>query len=259
MSNIKLVSLGCDPELFILAPTKEVLSSELFIPGDKMTPHDLENGYAVQKDNIMCEFNTPPCKIGEDFQACISKGIELVEEMLPPQLSLVNSPSVVLPKELKDSFQALEFGCEPDFNAYTGKENKTPSLNKSKFRFAGGHVHLGLEGGYSKTDVQEIIKCMDLFLGVPSILMDGDSERRKVYGDAGRFRYKDYGAEYRTLSNFWIKDKASFISDMSKRAVDFYAKRGALSSELQVKVRNTINNSDVMEAAKLCSEFEIES
>jgi hypothetical protein len=32
------------------------------------------------------------------------------------------------------------------------------------------------------------------------------AERRKLYGGAGAYREKDYGFEYRTLSNFWVFD-----------------------------------------------------
>ena len=39
---------------------------------------------------------------------------------------------------------------------------------------------------------------MDLFLGVPSILIDPDTERRKMYGKAGDYRLKEYGRRNKT-------------------------------------------------------------
>jgi len=45
---------------------------------------------------------------------------------------------------------------------------------------------------------------MDLYLGVPSVLMDKGELRKQLYGKAGAYRMKPYGVEYRTLSNFWI-------------------------------------------------------
>lgn len=49
-----------------------------------------------------------------------------------------------------------------------------------------------------------IVKQLDYYLGVPSLLWDNDPRRRLLYGKAGAFRPKPYGLEYRTLSNRWL-------------------------------------------------------
>ena len=56
---------------------------------------------------------------------------------------------------------------------------------------------------------------MDIMLGLESLTLDKDVDRRKMYGNAGCFRAKDYGVEYRTLSNFWISN-----DDLIKWAFD---------------------------------------
>ncbi|MCW8826503.1 MAG: hypothetical protein OQK78_08770, partial [Gammaproteobacteria bacterium] len=56
-----------------------------------------------------------------------------------------------------------------------------------------------------------VVKAMDLYLGVPSVLIDPDNDRRELYGKAGAYRNKPYGLEYRTLSNFWIHTEARRI------------------------------------------------
>ena len=48
-------------------------------------------------------------------------------------------------------------------------------------------------------------KELDYYLGLPSLLFDPDTSRRKMYGKAGAFRPKPYGMEYRVLSNAWLK------------------------------------------------------
>jgi len=55
------------------------------------------------------------------------------------------------------------------------------------------HVHIGYENPNDDTN-RELAKAMDLFLGVPSILMEPNNERRAVgYGQAGNYRNQKHG------------------------------------------------------------------
>ena len=50
--------------------------------------------------------------------------------------------------------------------------------------------------GYENPDVDTslaLVKYMDVFLGVPSVIKDKDTKRRSLYGKAGCFRLTDYG------------------------------------------------------------------
>lgn len=60
-----------------------------------------------------------------------------------------------------------------------------------------GHIHIGYNNPEIEKSV-DIIKAMDLFLGIPSILMDKDTLRRSRYGKAGAFRFKSYGKRKKT-------------------------------------------------------------
>jgi hypothetical protein len=81
-------------------------------------------------------------------------------------------------------------------------------------RTAAGHVHIGWKRSNNKIDLRHfeasrlLVKQLDYMLGVPSVLLDKVCARRMMYGSAGAFRPKKYGAEYRVLSNFWLEDKA---------------------------------------------------
>jgi hypothetical protein len=108
---------------------------------------------------------------------------------------------------------ALELGCEPDFNAHNdGAENPRPD-NRTTMRTAAGHVHIGFTEGQDPKDPEHFQRCitlvkhLDLYLGVPSLLWDNDAKRRSMYGKAGAFRPKSYGVEYRTMSNRWLSDE----------------------------------------------------
>ena len=54
-----------------------------------------------------------------------------------------------------------------------------------------------------------MVKAMDATVGLESVLLDDDTERKKLYGKAGCFRFCAWGIEYRSLSNFWIKSDES--------------------------------------------------
>ena len=84
---------------------------------------------------------------------------------------------------------------------------------QDSLRSAGGHWHVGykdetkemLKDPYGKA---EVVKLLDIFQGVPSILLDPDETaplRRSLYGRAGAHRPTPYGVAYRPLGNFWVK------------------------------------------------------
>lgn len=108
-------------------------------------------------------------------------------------------------------FDVKRLGCEPDFNAWTSKVNPTPKTAKP-IRTAGGHIHLGWqEKGQGVTDLHfgdcvRVVRQLDSTLYVMSHFWDNNQERRELYGKMGAFRPKEYGVEYRPLSNAWLTD-----------------------------------------------------
>jgi len=153
---------------------------------------------------------------------------------------------------------AFTFGCEPDFNAWTGEENPKPKPPHPFMRSAGGHVHIETD-----LDPKLVGRACDLFMGVPAVLMDNGAERKKLYGKAGAIRFKPYGVEYRTLSNFWIFDEKliRWVWKNSKRALteikkgqDYFPESLDVDGE---KIQHCINNNDVKLAKELVKEYNI--
>ncbi len=94
-------------------------------------------------------------------------------------------------------------------------------------------------------------------------MLDADVDRRKVYGKAGAFRQTNYGHEYRTPSNFWIKnDKLrQWIFTQTQDALDFASNHADILMNDKVigeLIQDCINNHEENTADWLCNEFSIE-
>jgi hypothetical protein len=98
-------------------------------------------------------------------------------------------------------------------------------------RSAGGHIHIGkntptgtkADKIFKKTP-ERLVNMLDIIVGNTCVLLDrseGNKKRRETYGRAGEYRLPTHGLEYRTLSNFWLKDYAlmSFVMSMTRLAV----------------------------------------
>jgi hypothetical protein len=254
--TIILKTLGADPEVFLLNREGEFISSEHFIPGDKARPRDLGDGIFVQKDNVMCEFNIPPAESKKDFKDSLSLGLDKVMELLPEGYTISKDSSALFSDEEIMSDQAMIFGCDPDMDAYTRQLQSPPEMPIDAARFCGGHVHLGIEGTLDLEKKAEIVRHLDLYLGVPAVLLDADSDRKNVYGTPGRFRPKKYGVEYRTLSNFWIKNYSDFIYDSCQNAIK-KINDSPLTKKESARIRETIFSQNEETAIELCEKYEI--
>ena len=213
-------TFGCDPEMFILDEGGRPVSADGLLPGTKNEPYKVKNG-AVQVDGMAAEFNIDPVDNFFDFNNNITSVIRQMKGMLPKGYSLSVVPSITFDEEVWGSApsDAKELGCSPDFNAWEGNCNPPPSCpDNPRMRTASGHLHIGWTFDADLGDLSHILNCQDLvkqldwYLGGWSLSVDKDAERRRLYGKAGACRYKDYGVEYRVLSNFWLTSKERRLS-----------------------------------------------
>lgn len=223
-------SFGSDPE-FMLMKDGEYYSAIAIVQGDITSRIEIE-GHQFYWDNVLAE-----CAIKasfskeeavENFYQCFKHYAELVKPYQLVTQASQNYPE----KELLD-FKCRVAGCFPDTCAYTLKAMMPPKgiIENTSFRTCGGHVHIGAE--ILQSDKWESIigvRLFDLFLGIPSLFMDKDptaAKRRMLYGQAGRFRPKPYGLEYRSLSNFWLASPklVELIYDLSAFVVKFMDER----------------------------------
>ena len=262
MKKLEKLTLGADPELFLVnEETNEIVSAIEKVPGTKQNPFkpsDLDSGFAMQTDNILVEFNIPPVDI-QDKEGFINNLLKMrdyinifVKRFDENYTVRAMASGIVNSSELNDP-QARLFGCDPDFNCYTMKENRRPRLRNPNFRSAGFHIHIGYDNHNLKTSVQ-LVKYLDLFLGVPSILFDTDTSRRSLYGKAGCFRLQPWGVEYRVLSSKML-DYSDMVYTQVLKAIEAYEADVKLPEPNVVAL--TINNNDVETAELLIKKFNI--
>lgn len=254
--KIRNLLIGSDPEFFLLNGGNPQSAVGL-IGGTKASPKEIADGIAVLEDNVMVEFNTPPTTnhrvLYDAIQTVKGHVLDLTKPLFGVGISTKSSH--VFKREDLNNIQARQFGCDPDYNVWTEKRNRTPSANEN-VRYAGGHIHLGFErdDNFIKNALT-LVKLLDFTVGVPSVVLDTGVERRSVYGKAGTFRVKSYGVEYRSPSNYWIfsENEVKDLFDRIEHAVDLYESDFNVD-DYREDIISIINNSDVDAAKKLSEE-----
>lgn len=250
--KIENYKIGSDPECFLQHRlTKELVSAIPYIPGDKHNPVQipgLSEGHMIQTDNVMVEYCLPPTSdykaLYQSFRDCV----DYTNKVIPSELEVIVKASGLFGEQYLQDEQAQRFGCEPDFNAWTDDLNESPKAG-GNLRTAGGHIHIGYDNPDWEISMK-LVKALDIFLGVPSILLDPDKDRKKMYGKAGAHRLKSYGVEYRGLSNFWLAEEelTNLMFNGIKMAVAMINSSEAyldrMSDDLQLKIQTCINTGD---------------
>jgi len=235
-------TIGCDPEVFARDKEGTVVASDVLIPAKGLL---VDGGYglaSVVRDGVQIELHPSPtsCRanVSNSLQKCFRT---LAKAATEKGLQISFDQVVTLDKKALAgmSEDAQRLRCLPSFNAYNAV-GQTVDGKKYRKRSGAGHIHVGSGVfGPDKTyiDHNKGIKAFDMLVGIPAVLCDRDpgaAERRKVYGLAGEYRLPSHGVEYRTLSNFWLRNYALFslFAGMAKIAhgvaiTEYYVKRHA--------------------------------
>jgi len=279
--------LGADPEFFIANPRGKILNSDRFFP-HKNKPkrvslkEALDNSSAEGKiyfDGIQAEFGMSPVICRVYFIMAVKHILKEIQQDIGKN-KIVLRPSVMVRKDIlnKAHPDAKIFGCMPDYNAYTLTIN-TPPMNAEKhpFRYAGGHIHIGLidtkyrpkpiykrQAAILQNEAEHIrwVKALDLFVNLLTLPLDNSpsaKRRRSKYGKAGCFRPTPYGIEYRSLSCWWLKSPifVSLVLGLAQFATaQIYNKNGyetilKILNISEEDVRGAINESDSVYAKKV--------
>lgn len=204
-------TIGSDPELMFVRNGFPVSAIEPFQERDKYNKfEDDETSTALYHDNILLEGNVAPATSPDEFVNNIGGLFKHFRKLFPKDGLRAQASYTFTTKDCKHE-KAKEFGCDPENCVDMRREVRPPNSKDAKtFRSAGGHIHIGMLESKFLEDLENkvyAIKLMDLYVGVPMVIMDNDEtslDRKKLYGKAGRFRFTPYGVEYRTPSNFWV-------------------------------------------------------
>lgn len=226
--------LGSDPEIF-LKDGDQIVGSEKVIPPQGLGVN------AVVRDGVQAELHPIPyvCRanLANSLSICFRTLLDHLK--MVPTMSVCLTPVVTLSEAefAQLSPESRVLGCQPSLNLYDPQAtvNVPPGY---PVRSAGGHIHIGLNGGdprysiytkWGKGDhAKQLVQLMDILVGNTCVLIDRDpraAERREFYGRAGEYRLPSHGVEYRTLSNFWLQghELLSLIGGLTKLAVGILA------------------------------------
>jgi hypothetical protein len=221
-------TFGTDPEFMIMKDGK--YESAIGIVPKRAED---ENGNNLPQDfyydNVLAECSIDPGESKEETTTNIRNSLKKYAKLVSPH-KLVPQAAQEYPKNQLRHADARRVGCRPEACCYIMKNVPMPEQEfiEGQLRTAGGHVHLGTKLISNDFEVLAAIRMMDLFVGIPSIFIDHDptsATRKQLYGKAGRFRKTSYGAEYRSIGNFWLSSPklVSIIYDLSDFVLEFLA------------------------------------
>lgn len=257
-------SIGSDVEVLLRDRESNLVSSIGLIGGDKIFPFNVEKGN-LQEDNVLAEFAIEPATSKEEFVTNINTVLGSLKAKIG-ELDLqvdISSSAIYPPCQLEHPL-ARQFGCDPDYDGWTGNRNRRPRPQEvGRLRTCGGHIHVGFDfEGDGDEEKRKLIQWMDAYLGLPSVMLDTDRRRRTVYGRSGAYRDKEYGVEYRVLSNFWIRSEElmAYVYDQTQKAYDRML-QGSILDHLNEEdvngLRVAIDTGDQKEAAKYMDMLEV--
>ena len=256
--------IGADPELFVCDGKQGHAPRSAYglIEGTKENPCKVKDG-SIQVDGMALEFNTKPTADVDEFEKNVQSLLGELQDRIPSDYKFIEASAIYFHSDHynKQPTVAKMLGCDPDYNAWTGELNSPPKGAKGTQRTAAGHIHLGWTDKEIVTNPDYVNLCrmvvrqLDCTLGLASVLEDEKGvARRNMYGRAGAFRPKEYGVEYRVLSNYWIfsKEATHHVFNMAKKAfnklvekvncIDILQEAGVLPDHVQMAINAGIRS-----------------
>lgn len=209
------VTVGADPEFLVIEKGRIVPACRKF-GGEKRAPIFISPDGGYLEDGVTVEFNVTTSKTLAETRKKI-ENLLLVFTNKHASYTIAHTTAHQFDTRVLNEFpEALAIGCSPDMSAYGLR--LAPDIKKfDGYRFAGGHIHIGISPwpeGLMKTT---FIKFLDLLLLGPFSFYS-DARRWEFYGHPGLYRETSYGVEYRSPDNTWCNPAFMSRVDVDVRA-----------------------------------------
>ena len=196
-------SLGVEVELAVFQNELPITCG--FFKYKKNKPLEID-GHLFTRDASFLELAVAPATEPGQFDTLMCDALAKAGEFLPKGAEFRAYPCVeYTDAELAKDPYASELGCAPSQTIYEVDATPMPSEYPTNHRYGGTHINLAMD---NPTDmVDHMILKLDYALGLYSVInwehgdRDGMRRRRHTYGQAGEYRIKPFGFEYRTLPN----------------------------------------------------------
>lgn len=272
--------VGSDPEMFVVDERGEMIPAWKFLPGKKTPYRPADTPGAIDSlgsktwqyyynqqaywDGFQTEFSGSHDACAGFYVDMLRAGLKMLREKATafnPNARLTIKNVFEIPPEVLESEppEHIQLGCDPSLNIYDASGELAGDARLLRWRFTGGHVHLGV-GAHeiaSKVRRAEMIKGMDSVAGVLSVGMFAgweDPTRRRFYGLAGEHRLPSHGIEYRVLSNCWLTHPAVAHLMLDLVRVGAWIGAQGLRGTIQTsdeEVQQIINTCDVTRAREM--------
>lgn len=238
------VTFGADPEFFVKEKaTGTIIPACGLFGGDKGSPILLNSNGGYLEDGVTIELNVAPC---EDVSTLRQRLIDLkgLWEQRFPTHELVCEPYAEFTKAtLRKHPRAMAIGCNADLCAWGIR--RAPQISDfGPMRFAGGHIHVGIDPWPEGLEKDFLVRWLDMFALFPDV-QHASQERYQHYGRPGLYRQTHYGIEWRSPDPSWVMGAAR-IADLTEMAVNRLMSEGIKNIEV-VKARfaGLINNEEL--------------
>lgn len=212
----KINAIGSDPEFILLDKNNNPVSA--------IGIDNSENNVSIYADNVLVEFSHEPFKpehFAQGMKGVMAEVESLVANHKEGYHFKVGQCAAHFSNEQLDCPEAHEIGCNPFMSAYDVTAYQVPKPYETNDRFAGGHIHIA----YDKESFPPhmLVQLLDEKL-LPLDPNHNKTLRSSFYGAKGSFRLKDYGLEYRAVSNWWL-DEPQLVVDILQEIETFVNKK----------------------------------
>lgn len=227
--DLNRITIGSDPEFFIITKKGEAFPSIELFKGTKDEPEYQGGGFALLKDNVLVEGNIPPAKTCMEYVTYMKTLKSMMNSVLAiSNLELHSDDSMKFKPRFLNHPEANVFGCSSYKNAWQLGSFSAENMSFMPIRVAGDHQHIGyflLENAeISQRKMNRYIaKAFDYFVTFPSRQHHNDEFRAKYYGSYGVYRdCPAYGLECRALGgHFTHDDHLEWVYNQTIKAVEY--------------------------------------